>query len=63
MFRLRLGAQRRLGGRLTFHLGLKDEPEKGISEGGGSICEGTGVEKELRVFVSRPVWLEHRERC
>lgn len=42
MFRLRLGAQRRLGGRVTFHLGLKDEPEKVISEGGGAYVKALG---------------------
>lgn len=38
----------------------RQEPVKGISEGGKSIPV---VEKELSMFVSRPVWLEPREGC
>ena len=41
----------------------RQEPVKGISEGGKSIRKGPIVEKELSVFLSRPVWLEPREGC
>lgn len=54
---------------MTFPLGLKDEKDlatsrarEGHFRGRESISEGSGVEKELSVFVGRPVWLEPRER-
>lgn len=51
MFRFKLGVQARLGeSDILYRPEGGEGPEKGISEGEGSTCEGPGVEKELSII-------------